>query len=440
MNGEPHRYVRALGQLRAAKRVGFVEAVAPGHVESRGPLSCVGDTCEIESADGPLLAEVAAIGRDRVVLVPLEQARAIAPNARVLARPIQAKAPVGEEFAGRAVDAMGTPIDHGPPILAHTWAPLQGRVLAPLERTAPVRAIETGVRAIDALLTLGRGQRVGLFAAAGVGKTTLMSELAFGVDCDRCVLCLVGERGREVESIWRTVAARTDKARYACVAATSDKSAPLRARAVHQALALAEYWRDRGEHVLLIVDSATRFAMALREIGLAAGAPPTLRAYTPNVFAALPRIVERCGAAAAGGAITAVMTVLSETDDVDDPITELMKSLLDGHIVLSRQLAEQSHYPAIDVLRSVSRHSHALMSHEHGAAAGRLLHLLSAYEEARVLVESGIHKPGASARIDEAVAARDAIMRFLRQRGGERSPLADTIAQLVQASAGGRHA
>ncbi|MBC7768228.1 MAG: FliI/YscN family ATPase [Phycisphaerales bacterium] len=417
--------------MNIAKRVGFVRDVAPGHVQANGPLTSVGDMCEIEGGEGPVLAEVAAVGHNRVVLIPLEQDATIAPDARVVARPMRAQAAVGDSFSGRAIDALADPIDHGPPILPGALMPLQGRVLAPMDRQAPDRIVETGLRAIDGLLTLGRGQRIGLFAASGVGKTNLMTELALGIECDRCVLCLVGERGREVEALWRTISGRADAERYKCVAATSDKSAPLRARAVYQALALAEHWRERGEHVLLIVDSATRFAMALREIGLAAGAPPTLRAYTPNVFAALPRLVERCGGARAGGAITAIMTVLAETDDVDDPITEIMKSLLDGHIVLSRHLAEQNHYPAIDVLRSISRQSGELMTGEHKNAARRALQLLSTYEDARVMIESGIHKPGANARLDEAIAAREGLVRFLCQQTGERTRLGETVAGLA---------
>lgn len=429
-----HAFVATLAHMSPARRVGQVRAVASSHVESRGPMVSVGDMCEIETVNGAVLAEVAAVGEARVVLVPLDQNAIIAPHARVVARGARARAAVGDGFAGRAVNALGEPIDDGGAILANAYLPLQGRVLAPLERRGAARVVETGIRAIDGLLTLGEGQRIGLFAAAGVGKTTLVSELAQGVAADRCVMCLVGERGREVEALWRAIAARADLKRFTCVAATSDQSAPMRARAVFQALALAEHWRDQGEHVLLIVDSVTRFAMAQREIGLAAGAPPTLRAYTPNVFAALPRIVERCGAARDGGAITAVMTVLAETDDVDDPIAETMKSLLDGHILLSRQLAEQAHYPAIDVLRSVSRVARDVVARDHADAAARATELLAVHEDARVMIESGLHKPGANPRIDRAIAARDGLTRFLRQASGERMRLTETIAALSRAA------
>jgi flagellum-specific ATP synthase len=301
---------------------------------------------------------------------------------------------------------------------------------------APARAVVTGIRAIDGLLPLAKGQRIGIFAASGVGKTSLLEQLAAQIECDRCVLCLVGERGREVEGIWRQVSKRADAGRFTLVAATSDESAALRVRSANVALALAEHWRDQGEHVVLIIDSVTRLAMALREIGLASGEPPTVRAYTPNVFAALPRLVERCGAVRSGGAITAVMTVLSETDDVDDPIVEVMKSLLDGHIVLSRKLAERAHFPAIDVPRSISRLSPGLMAPPHAAAAREAIAMLGTYEEARLLIESGMYKQGASPEIDRAIAMRDRLSGFLRQSQDEKSGFDTSVGALRAVTSG----
>jgi flagellum-specific ATP synthase len=233
-----------------------------------------------------------------------------------------------------------------------------------------------------------------------------------------------------VEGAWRELSTSGDPKRYACVAATSDLSPALRVRAVNQALCLAEYWRERGRHVLFVLDSVTRFAMALREIGLAAGAPPTIRAYTPNVFAKLPRIVERCGAAKSGGSISAIMSVLSETDEVDDPIVEIMKSLLDGHIILSRELAERGQFPPIDIVRSVSRQASSVMSSAHLAAARRAIAALATYEEARVMIESGVYKSGANPRIDEAVRWRDSLAEFRRQDVGESISLAESVVRL----------
>lgn len=439
-----HPFVVALDSLEAARRVGYVRRVSPGQIEALGPLATLGDICEIacrsnEDERQSVLAEVAAVEDDHIVLIPFDQTASIVPDARVALSPAKTLAPVGDVFGGRAIDALGEPIDEGPPILAEALRPIAGIVLPPMEREEPDEILETGVRALDATLPIGRGQRIGVFAASGVGKTTLIRQLAAQVACDRCVLALVGERGREVEAIWRELSQSPDKSRYTCVAATSDLSPVLRARAIGQALSLAEYWRARGEHVLLIVDSVTRYAMALREIGLAAGAPPTLRAYTPNVFSALPRLVERCGAARAGGSITAIVTILSETDDVDDPIAEVMKSLLDGHIVLSRQLAEQGHFPAIDVTRSISRQAPRLMSPAHARNARKAIAALATYEDARIMIDSGLYKPGGNVRLDEAVRGHEALVNFLQQPSSERIALSETLNRL-NAVMGGAHA
>lgn len=432
-------FAAQISMLDPVRRVGHVRKISQTHIEATGPLSAVGDLCEIESRPGsrPVLAEVTAVEASHIVLAPFEPAVSVRPDARVVALPGRSLAPVGDAFAGRAINALAEPIDNQPAALFADMKPLEGRVLAPLERMEPNRILETGIRAIDGGLCIGRGQRIGIFAASGVGKTTLMRQLAAQIACDRCILCLVGERGREVEAAWRDISALSSRNRFTCVAATSDLSAVLRVRAVHQALCLAEHWRGRGEHVVLIVDSVTRYAMAMREIGLASGEPPTLRAYTPNVFAALPRLVERCGAARAGGSITAIVTVLSETDDVDDPIVEVMKSLLDGHIILSRQLAEQGHFPAIDLVRSVSRLAENLMTQSQATAARRAISFLSAYEEARLMIESGVYKAGANPRIDEAVRGRDNLLAFLKQKSSERTALSETV-QMLSLAVGGR--
>lgn len=431
-----HSFLRRLDEADFAPAFGQVRKVAAGVVEASGPSAAPGDLCEIESESDAgsdtrwIPAEIVAVDEHRVVLIPLEAGGVIRPNARVVARPRHRRAPVGNGFAGRAVDALGRPIDGLGPIAGDAAMPLDGTVPRPMERADPFQVLETGLRAIDGLLTLGVGQRVGVFAASGVGKTSLMEQLATQVASDRCIVCLVGERGREVEALWRLLSKRADASRFTLVAATSDESAALRVRSVQYALCLADFWRARGEHVVLMVDSVTRMAMALREIGLAAGAPPTVRAYTPNVFAALPRIVERCGAVRGGGAITAVMTVLSETDDVDDPIVELMKSLLDGHIVLSRGLAEQGHFPAIDIARSISRQSERLVSTGQAAAMREATAMLAAYDEARVMIESGVYKTGTSPSVDRAISARSALGVFLRQSRVEHTRPDETVRRL----------
>ena len=424
-----HPFLFRMKQIQFLQRIGYVTRVCEGHVESSGPMCAVGDLCEIQSSETahPVMAQVIGVEFEHIILSPFDQTATITPDSRVVACRIENKIPVGDQFGGRAIDALGRAIDGHQIIFPEAFLPSAGTVLKPLERAESKTILQTGIRAMDGLLPIGLGQRIGVFAASGVGKTTLMKQLVSQVECDRCVLCLVGERGKEVESFWSELG--EDK-RYTCVAATSDQSAALRARSVSQALCLAEYWRAQGEDVLLVIDSVTRFAMALREIGLAAGAPPTLRAYTPNVFAALPRIVERCGKAKAGGSITAIMTVLSETDDVDDPIVEVMKSLLDGHIILSRRLAEQGHFPAIDVVKSISRQSEDLMSDQHKAASKDILSMMSAYDEARVMIDSGIYRTGANQNVDRAITARPKINAFLQQGRSDVNSVPETIAQI----------
>jgi flagellum-specific ATP synthase len=438
-----HRFLSALEDVQLARPYGFVRRLAAGRIEASGPAAVLGELCEIErpsraaAARDCVLAEVTAVDERGIILTPLEDDAGIVQGARVSARTSRDRVAVGDGFAGRAVDALGRAIDGGKPIRSGASVAISGAVPRPMDRRDPSRVLHTGIRAIDGLLTLSEGQRVGIFAASGVGKTSLVEQLAVQTRSARTVLCLVGERGREVESLWSLLSEREDAERFTLVASTSDESPALRARAVNQALCLAEHWRDRGEHVLLMVDSVTRLAMALRDMGLAAGAPPTVRAYTPNVFTALPRLVERCGALRSGGAITVIMTVLSETDDLDDPIAEVMKSLLDGHILLSRTLAEQGHFPAIDVPRSVSRGADRLVAGEQGSAMADVSAMLAAYDEARVMIESGVYRSGTNQAVDRAIATRPAINTFLRQARQERSPYEETLRRLFSLSGPG---
>lgn len=434
---------RAIGLIRASAgpvRYGLLQRVMPGWIEASGPSVPVGALCRVEHpafADG-LTAEVIRVEDGAIALAPFGDCRGLVAGARVVAVESADRLPVGHGFLGRAVDSFGAPIDGGPAILADALVPLNPDPPPPLARETDTEILETGIRAIDGLLTLSRGQRLGIFAASGVGKTTLVSQLVRQVDADVCIACLVGERGREVEAIWATDLAGAARRRSVLVAATSDQAAALRVRAVYQALALARHWRDQGLSVLLVLDSVTRFAMALREIGLAAGEPPTVRAYTPNVFAAVPRIVEQCGAVKSGGSISAVMTILAETDDVDDPLSELMKSLLDGHIVLSRTLSEQGHFPAIDPLRSVSRNRPGLRSKRHQALARGAVAHLSRFESSRAMIEAGLHLPGSDAAIDAAIAARPALNALLQQPSDQRCDLDETL-RLLDEVLGGNH-
>jgi flagellum-specific ATP synthase len=425
-----HGFAEQLRLIDPVARTGRVTRIMPTHVEADGPSLPLGALCSIETGARPVMAMVARVDRDGISLVPFEDRPDTFSGARVVARSDDDCVPVGDSFLGRAVDALGRPIDGGPAIATHRRGRLRGEAIQPLGRLSPRERLETGIRAIDCLLTIGRGQRVGLFAAAGVGKTSLMAQLARQVGADRCVICLVGERGREVEALWSGGLSAESRARTVLVAATSDQSAAMRVRACDQALALADHWRAEGLHVVLLLDSVTRLAMAMREIGLAAGEPPTVRAYTPSVFGLIPKLVERCGALRAGGAITALITVLAETDDVDDPVSEMMKSLLDGHIILARALAEQGHFPAIDVPRSVSRLARDLSSEAEWAAAETAAGLLATYDQSRVLIESGVYAAGANAGIDEAIARRPALLAFLRQPPDERTLHAEGAAAL----------
>lgn len=427
-----HEFAARLRLVDPVARTGRVTRILPTHIEGDGPNLPLGALCSIETSAAPAVAMVARVDRDSISLVPFEDRPNTFSGARIMARSEEDCVPVGDAFLGRAVDALGRPIDGGAAVATSRRGRLRGEEAPLLGRLSPRRRLETGIRAIDALLTVGEGQRIGLFAASGVGKTSLMTQLAQQVDADRCVICLVGERGREVESLWFDGLTEASRTKTVLVAATSDQSAAMRARASDLALALADHWRAEGLHVVLLLDSVTRLAMAMREIGLAAGEPPTVRAYTPSVFAAIPKLVERCGALRSGGAITALMTVLSETDDVDDPVSEMMKSLLDGHIILSRTLAEQGHFPAIDVPRSVSRLAGALTTDAERAVAQAAISLLSTFDRSRILIESGVYAAGADAEIDAAIAARPRLAEFLRQRPGERTSQADAAAALAR--------
>lgn len=419
------------------QRTGRITRIFPTYFEASGPAVALGAICHIEAygdervSHRHVVAQVVSIDRKSIRLVSLEPGSTTFPGARVVAVSTANLVGVGNVFLGRAVDALGRPLDGEGPLQAEHMAPLDAPLTAPLDRTSPTTVMTTGLRAIDGLMPLGRGQRIGIFAAAGAGKTTLLTQLANQVDCDCCVIGLVGERGREVEALWSHGLKGGAKAKTALIAATSDQSAVLRVRAVSYSVALAEHWRAQGRHVMLLLDSVTRLALALREIGLAAGEPPTVRAYTPSVFAAMPQLIERCGALRAGGSITAVMTVLSDTDEVDDPICEMMKSLLDGHIVLSRSLAEEGHYPAIDVPRSISRLAPSLMQDRHRADAAKARKALSQYDGAKTLVETGLYSRGANAEIDLAIDLRPPLMDFLKQAPHEQSGLAASTQALA---------
>lgn len=434
-----HSILNLLDHAELVSFTGRISAVGQNSLEAIGPLCAIGQFCLVDTIDGKeLMAEVVAVDETRVRLLPLGQTNRVSVGAEVRRASEQSRFYCGDAFSGRAIDAFGRPIDDRGPLAGTGEALEVAKEERPgkLDRTIVAERISTGIRAIDAMMPIAKGQRIGIFAASGVGKTTLVEQISDRIECDHCILCLIGERGREVERLWRMHLEGETRNRYTLVAATSDESATARVRALDQALALAEYWRSRGRHVVLFVDSVTRLAMALREIGLAGGEPPTLRSYTPNVFGAMPHYVERCGADRRAGQITAIFTVLAETDEIEDPIVELMKSLLDGHIILSRRLAEKGHYPAIDIGASVSRVADQLLPGTLLDAARNVRKYIAEYEEARPMIESGIYRAGSNVAVDRAIKLEPSIEAFLRQKPDDIARLEETDDKLRRLTAG----
>lgn len=421
------RCLDALDAIEPISRVGHVVQAIGLVLESDGPTVAVGEACRIDGLSGgeSVLAEVVGFRGSRVLLMPLAEMHGVAPGATVTASGSALEVPVGDELVGRVVDALGRPLDGKGPLGARVKRPLQAAAPAPLSRRRVLETLSTGVRAIDAMLTCGKGQRVGIFAGSGVGKSVLLGSIARNCTADMAVIALVGERGREVRDFIERDLGPQGLSRSIVVAATSDQPALLRIKSAQLATAIAEHFRDAGRNVLLVMDSLTRVAMAQREVGLAVGEPPATKGYPPSVYAMLPRLLERSGMSHTGS-ITALYTVLVEGDDMNEPVADMARSILDGHIVLSRRLASEGHYPAIDVLGSVSRVMHEVVPAEHTRAAVRLRELLAAHREAEDLINIGAYVRGSNARIDQAIAKIEAIRAFLRQTPAENSPFETT--------------
>ena len=412
--------------------VGAVDAVVGLVVHATIAGVALGEVVKIARRTGPpLAAEVVGFRGEQVILLPLGDLTGLAPQAAVwrTGEPLQIRC--GDDLLGRVLDGIGQPIDAGPPLVGEPWS-IDRAAPDPLTRPPITTPQPTGVRAIDALLTLGRGQRIGLFAAAGVGKSTLLGQIARHTASDVIVLCLVGERGRELAEILTTELAPA-RARSVVVCATSDAPPLVRLRAVHVATAIAESFRDRGRHVMLLVDSLTRVARAQREVGLSAGEPVARHGYPPSVFALLPRLIERAGATP-HGTITGVYTVLVAGDDLDEPIADEVRGLVDGHIVLSRRLAQRGHFPPIDVVESNSRLAHRVIDARHAAAATKARARLAIYEEHRDLITLGAYQSGRDRAVDDAVAAYPAIERVLRQPRDEAAAWEGSVQALLALS------
>lgn len=390
----------------------------------------LGGTAQIERDGEMVPAEVVGFREDRVALVPLAGMRGIAAGGRVWPTATTASVPTGPFLLGRVIDALGQPVDGGPALPPSEHAPLYRDPMAALERPLLSEPLDVGVRALNALTTLAQGQRVGLFAGSGVGKSTLLGMMVRGTNADVRVLALIGERGREVrEFVDRELG--NARANTIVVAVPSDSSPLLRTRGAYAATAIAEWFRDRGANVLLMMDSITRFAFAAREIGLARGEPATTKGYTPSVFAELPVLLERAGRTRTGS-ITGIYTVLVEGGDMEDPVADSLRAILDGHIILSRDLAERGHFPAIDVLASTSRAMNAVTTAEQRDAAIHLRRLLAAYRDAEDLIQVGAYASGSDPVVDEAIARRGAIDGFLRQEQDRTAALAETHAGLAE--------
>ncbi len=413
---------------------GRVEQVVGTIIRAVVPGVKVGELCILSNPweNFTLKAEVVGFVRNVALLSPLGSCQGVSPATEVIPTGEILSVPVGEELLGRVLDGLGQPIDGGPALRTRQHYPVFAEAPNPMTRKIISRPLTLGLRALDGMLTCGEGQRMGIFAAAGGGKSTLLSSIIKGCSAEVCVLALIGERGREVREFIENDLGEEGRKKAVLVVSTSDRSSMERLKAAYTSTAIAEYFRDQGRSVLLMMDSVTRFGRAQREIGLAAGEPPTRRGFPPSVFSELPKLMERAGNSDKGS-ITALYTVLVEGDDMTEPIADETRSILDGHIVLSRKLAARNHYPAIDVQASVSRVMNSIGSKEHKKAAQRLRQILAKYAEVELLVQIGEYKKGADKEADDALAHIDKVNAFLKQGLGEKSTFEQTLEGLFEA-------
>lgn len=401
--------------------------------ESLGPATILGSECYIYPKDSSakrVKAEVLGFRDKRVLMMPLEDIRGIGPGSRVVSSQKKAAIPVGKQLLGRVLGGLGEPIDGKGPILCDVEYPIYAEPMNPLTRNRITTPLDLGIRAINGLLTVGCGQRVGIFAGSGVGKSVLLGMIARRTSADVNVIALIGERGRELNEFIQKELGEEGLKRSVVIVATSDHLPLIRLRAAFTATTIAEFFRDMGCHVNLMMDSVTRFAMAQREIGLALGEPPTSKGYTPSVFTLLPKLLERAGTSFGRGTITGLYTVLVEGDDHNEPIADAVRSILDGHIVLTRDLAMQNHYPAIDVLSSISRVMNDIVAVSHREQAGMMKSLLATYKKAEDLINIGAYVIGSNPKIDRAIKMIEAINRYLQQDMDEKVDYNQSLKQL----------
>ena len=425
-------YENAVQTSQPVMAEGKVDQVVGLIVEGYGPQMSVGAVCDLVTAHGTRIpAEVVGFKEKRMLLMPYGEMQGIQLGCRIVPRQQQPLVPVGNAFLGRIIDGLGQPMDDKGPIPSTDMYPLYADVVNALHRRSVNQVSDVGVRVINSFITVGQGQRVAIMAGSGVGKSVLMGMISRHMASDVCIVALIGERGREVKDFVEDILGPEGLKRSIVVAATSDTSPLVRMRGAYLATTLAEYFRDQGKNVILMMDSVTRFAMSSRDVGLAAGEPPTVKGYTPSFFVKLPKLLERAGSVQGKGSITGIYTVLVEGDDMNDPVGDAVRSVVDGHIVLSRKLANQGHYPAVDVLASVSRVMRATVSTEHSRLAQRFREVLAAYQNVEDLISIGAYVDGSDPEVDYAKAMIGNMKKFLRQDMMEGVSYEDSVQQLT---------
>lgn len=432
MNTHLERYYRTIEQINPIRLYGKVSKIVGLLVEGHDTGSSIGEMCRIypNSHSDAIMAEIVGFRNGKVLMMPIEGLNGIGPGSRISPLGKKADVRVGESLLGRVIDGLGQPIDDKGRIEYEDEYPIYADTINPLKRGRIRDPIDLGIRTINGLFSCGKGQRMGIFSGSGVGKSLLMGMIARQTKADVNVIGLIGERGREVREFIENNLGEEGLARSVIVVATSDSHPLIRMRAAYVATSISEYFRDKGKHVLLMVDSLTRYAMAQREVGLFLGEPPTTKGYTPSVFSLLPRLLERSGNIEGGGSITGLYTVLVEGDDFNEPIADAARSILDGHITLSRDLASKNHYPAIDVLQSISRVMHDIVDEDHRRKANDILNAVATYRKAEDLINIGAYVEGSNARIDFAIRMIDKINTFLQQDINESVSFEETKTQL----------
>lgn len=426
------RHVKKVESLTPVKVHGRITRVVGLVMEGVGPGASVGELCNVFPKDDapPIQCEVVGFSDDKILLMPLGEVRGVGPGSKIVSKRYRTVVKVGPALLGRSMDGLGNPIDGLGPVEVEGEYPLYCTPQNPVLRKRIESPLDVGVKAINGLLTVGKGQRIGIFAGSGIGKSMLMGMMARNTEADVNVIALIGERGREVKEFIEKDLGAEGLKRSVIIVATSDQPPLLRIRAALMATTVAEYFRDLGQDVLLMMDSVTRFAMAQREVGLAVGEPPATKGYPPSVFALLPRLLERAGTSTGSGTITGFYTILAEGDDINDPVADATRAILDGHIVLSRDLALQGHYPAIDVLASVSRVMMDIISTEHMQRSMRVKSIIASYNKAYDLISIGAYKQGSDPKVDHAIKVIDRINNYLRQDLADGADYDDSIQAL----------